>query len=389
MGNQCTVKSVLSEHLATYRQTHTLSPHQGQVCSHILTCHTPALGGSDMHLQCDRCEYMQPCYHACRDRHCPSCQSDASRAWCERQRETLLPVTYHHLVFTLPSALNGWVSLHPKLIYRELFASVWDTMSRFGADPKRLNGQIGMSAVLHTWGENLARHVHLHCLVPGGALGSDALWHPASDTWLFPVRALSRRFRGRMVSALRRAAEAGKLARISNPGEIDEVLDALMEKPWVVFSKPCPTQAGTVIDYLGRYTHRIAISDQRLIESDRTHVCFSYKDYRADGKRKTMMLEAPEFIRRFLLHVLPKGMMRIRHYGFLANSCRGRKLKQVRQALGERAVDESTASSEITDSQKSRNRGIACPRCQVGRMQVSRTKAIPEIVRELTMLYHE
>ena len=372
MSERCTLQTVLFHHLARYRENHTLTPHQSQVCSHILTCHTLALGSS-MQQRCNQCDYSQPCYHACRDRHCPSCQRDASEAWCEKQREALLPVTYHHLVFTLPSALNGWVSLHPEVIYRALFGCVWGTLSSFGQDPKRLGGQIGMTAVLHTWGENLSRHVHLHCLVPGGALGRGGQWHAAKSTYLFPVRALSRGFRGRMVSTLRVAAENGELEKITRPGEIDQVLDKLMEPDWVAFSKPCPTQTGTVIDYLGRYSHRIAISDQRIVAANKDTVCFKYKDYAGGGERKVMSLSAAEFIRRYLLHVLPKGLMRIRHYGFLANCCRRRKLTQVRKALGLPAEVQASESGEAPSEavRQTSGAGYPCPQCRTGRLLIN------------------
>jgi hypothetical protein len=370
MNNRCNLKSVLFNHLPAYRENHTLSPHQSQVCSHIITCHTPALG-SRAQMQCDQCDFSQPCYHSCRDRHCPSCQRDASQAWCEQQRKTLLPVTYHHLVFTLPSSLNGWVSLHPELIYRELFRCVWDTLRRFGSDPKRLDGKIGVTAVLHTWGENLSRHVHLHCLVPGGALGADGQWHSANSQYLFPVRALSRRFRGLMVSALRTAADTGKLHRVTRPGEIDSMLDALMKPAWVVFSKPCPARAGNVIDYLGRYTHRIAISDQRIVSIDNERVCFKYKDYAADGEHKVMALGAQEFIRRFLLHVLPKGLMRIRHYGLLANRCRRQSIERVRKAI-EHSDEADTEQTDKSSSERQLSNGAyRCPKCRRGYMRLT------------------
>ena len=170
MAKPCDLQTVLKAGLAHYRQTHTLSPMQVKVCGHIEACRTEAMGGRRM--RCDRCGYQAPHYHSCRDRHCPKCQSRACGAWCDKQLQAVLPVTYYHLVFTLPHALNAWVQLHPETLYRRLFQAVWDTLKTFGADPKRLDGQLGMTAVLHTWGQNLAQHVHLHCLVPGGALGS-------------------------------------------------------------------------------------------------------------------------------------------------------------------------------------------------------------------------
>ena len=245
----------------------------------------------------------------------------------------MLPVTYRHLVFTLPEVLNGWVEVHPEVVYALLFETVWATLSAFGADPKRLDGQLGMTAMLHTWGQTLVRHVHLHCLVPGGALGADGTWHPAQSTYLFPVRALSRHFRGGFVSRLRHAVADGRLPRFTDPAEVDRVLNALMGTDWVVYSKPCLARTETVVDYLGRYSHRIALADSRLLDFDGQSVELSYTDYRDGDRRKVMTLTGEELLRRFLLHVLPKGFMRVRHFGFLANRCRACRLADIRTAL--------------------------------------------------------
>lgn len=312
---------------------HGLNPRQWQVCRHILHCRTAALGG--FALACERCQERAFLYHACRDRHCPRCQRRASRDWCERQRRAVLPVTYHHLVFTLPHDLNGWIEVHPEAIYALLFETVWATLSAFGADPKRLDGQLGMTAVLHTWGQTLVRHVHLHCLVPGGAITAGGAWNPARSTYLFPVRALSRRFRGGFVSRLRRAIDTGRLPRLRDRAEVDRVLKTLMGADWVVYSKPCVSRTATVVDYLGRYSHRIALSDNRLLGFDGESVELSYKDYRNEDRRTVMTLRGEELLRRFLLHVLPKGFMRVRHFGFLANRCRARRLPAIRAAIAE------------------------------------------------------
>ena len=202
----------------------------------------------------------------------------------------MLPVTYHHLVFTLPHDLDGWVEVHPEEIYDLLFETVWATLSAFGADPKRLDGQLGMTAMLHTWGQSLVRHVHLHCLVPGGALSTGGDWHPAKSTYLFPVRALSRHFRGGFVSRLRRACEGGALPRVRDQAEVERVLKALMATEWVVYSKPALARTETVVDYLGRYSHRIALSDSRLLDFDGESVALAYTDYRDGDRRKVMTL---------------------------------------------------------------------------------------------------
>jgi len=266
----------------------------------------------------------------------------------------------YHLVFTLPHELNGWMQLHPELIYSLLFKVVWQTLQAFAENPKRPGGRLGLTAVLHTWGQNLSQHVHLHCLIPGGVLTKNNEWHAAKSTYLFPVRALSRHYRGKMVSALRDAANAEKLSRVTRSGEVDEVLNQLMQKDWVVYSKPCINHTETIIKYLARYSHRIAISDQRIIRVDKDCVHFRYKDYRKNQYR-TLTLSCEEFIRRFMMHILPKGMMRLRHYGLLANRCRKDSLAMVRKILSRPA--------EIMEKQeKCETRWLPCPKCRVGHL---------------------
>jgi hypothetical protein len=269
------------------------------------------------------------------------------------------------LVFTLPDTLNGWVEVHPQEVYALLFETVWATLSAFAADPKRLDGQMGMTAVLHTWGQTLVRHVHLHCLVPGGAITAGGAWHPATSTYLFPVRALSRHFRGGFVSRLRRAFEAGLLPRVQDRGEVDRVLKALMSTEWVVYSKPCLGHTETVVDYLGRYSHRIALPDSRLLRFDGESVELAYKDYR-DGGKKVMTLSGEELVRRFLLHVLPKGFMRVRHFGFLANRCRARRLSEIRAALEAPSPQAPAAKADTAPFD-----GYPCPKCHKGHLQVT------------------
>jgi hypothetical protein len=366
MNPKSDLQSVMHQFLSGYREHHALSPRQAEVCAHIGACRTEALGGVALH--CDHCDYEQPWYHACRDRHCPKCQWRATQAWCDKQCQSVLPVTYYHLVFTLPHDLNGWVQLHPEVIYRLLFKVVWATLKAFGADPKRLGGQLGVTAVLHTWGQQLWRHVHLHCLIPGGALDAAGQWHAARSTYLFSDRALSRHFRGRMVSELRRAYQRGELDRITRPGEVDAVLDRLMGVDWVVKTKPWIRKAETVVEYLSRYTHRTAISDSRIGAISEGEVEVSYKDYRDNDRWKWMQLPGEELIRRFLLHVLPKGLMRVRHYGFLANRCRKAKLAKIRELLGQ-MVDE-VVTDESTQAKKS---DWPCPKCHQGQMRIRLT----------------
>lgn len=353
--------ATLQQALWRFADPTTLDPQRRKVCTHLRACRTEAMGGRV--LQCTHCAAEQCWYHGCRDRHCPQCQGRATRRWAERQHEQLLPVRYYHLVFTLPHTLNGWVQLHPEVIYRRLFEAVWATLQAFGHDPKRLNGELGMTAVLHTWGQNLSQHVHLHCLVPGGALGADGTWRTTQGHYLFPVKALSRRFRGRMVGLLRHAAEAGELTRVTRPGDVDAVLNALMDSEWVVYTKACLKHTATVVKYLARYTHRIAITNARILAVDDERVMLRYTDYRDGDRHKTLHLAGEEFVRRYLLHILPKGLMRVRHFGFLANRGRREKLAHIRRAL---ALAEATPSPACARAEPP---SYPCPQCRVGRLR--------------------
>lgn len=329
MSARLDLQGIFNRFVPEYRAHHRLTPRQGKVCANIRDCRTPALGALEQ--RCASCGYQRLRFHSCRDRHCPKCQRQASAKWCERQVADVLPVDYHHVVFTLPHVLNPWVSLHPDVIYAQLFQSVWVTLHAFAE--QRLGGQLGMSAILHTWGEQLTRHVHLHRLVPGGALTGKGQWRAATGDYLFPVRALSRKCRGHFVAALRRRADAGELYKITHSNEVDAVLNTLMSTDWVVYSKPCLGHTESVLAYLARYTHRIALANHRLVALDGDRVALCYRDYRNQRARKTLWLDGTELVRRFLLHILPKGFMRIRHYGILANRCRAQRLAQARTAI--------------------------------------------------------
>jgi len=275
-------------------------------------------------------------------------------------------------VFTLPHQLNGWVERHPEVIYQSLFQSAWHTLDSFGHDPKRLNGTLGVTAVLHTWGQNLSRHVHLHCLVPGGALTEKGQWQAAKSNYLFPVRAISRHFRGAMVSQLRTAAEHGKLHGITRAGEIDQILNGLMQTDWVVYTKAFLKQPETVVNYLARYSRKTALNNSRLQRGEHNQIRLSYKDYRDHNRQKVMILEGVELIRRFLLHILPSGFMRIRHYGFLANRCRQQKLQQIRIALMQQPANqgdnEQPSQNRFDHANDRKNEEVLslCPECQQG-----------------------
>lgn len=305
-----------------------LSSQGHQVLNHIQACRTSLLGGRLLH--CNACQKHYVQYHSCRDRHCPVCGYQASQDWVDARMQDVLPVTYHHLVFTLPHELNPWVTRYRAVIYRLLFQAAWATLKTFAENPKRLNGQLGAMLMLHTWGQTLTRHVHVHCLVPGGALQADGQWRSAPATYLFPVRALSRYYRGKMVASLRKARK--ELAGFDDD-HIDEVLDKLMSQDWVVYSKPVISQTNTVVEYLARYTKRIGLTNARLLKMDEAHVWLRYKNYRQDGRHQVMKLKGEELLRRFLLHLLPRGFMRVRYYGYLANVHRRKKLNKIRSAI--------------------------------------------------------
>lgn len=363
------LQTVLRRFLDDYRQAHRLSPREAEVCRHILGCRTASMGGVER--CCDRCGHCRIDYCACRDRHCPKCQWRASDAWVERQCAHLLPVTYYHVVFTLPHELNPWVARHPARLYRAWFEAVWATLKAFGADPKRLGGQLGATLVLHTWGQQLWRHVHIHCLIPGGAIDPAGHWHAARSSYLFPNQALARQVRGKLVSLLRQAWQHGELPRLADGAAVDTTLDSVMAKDWVVYTKPWLQRAQTVLEYLARYSFRTALSDARLAGIEGDNVGLRYKDYADDNRWKTLPLHGEELIRRFLLHVLPKGLMRIRHYGFLANRCRSAKLAKVRAALRSPAPPKRAAEG---DNARLRD-DWPCPQCHRGQLRPIMTLA--------------
>ena len=278
--------------------------------------------------QCDHCGHRRVWYNSCRNRHCPTCQSLARAAWIDRRRADLLPTEYFHVVFTVPPAVAEIAARNKAVVYGLLFRAVAETLRTIAADPRHLGAEIGFFAVLHTWGQTLVHHPHLHCVIPGGGLASDGSgWVSCRPGFFLPVRVLSRYFRRVLLQALQDAFEsgqlrfAGRLQPLSDPGRFAEHLRPAREAEWVVYAKPPFAGPEQVLDYLGRYTHRIAIGNQRLCSLDDGSVRFRYTDYRRAGasRQKTMTLTATEFIRRMLLHVLPPGFHRIRYYGFLAN----------------------------------------------------------------------
>jgi predicted Zn-ribbon and HTH transcriptional regulator len=346
-----------------YRKTHCLPAAHRKVMRAVEVCRTAELGG---HLkQCDRCGFEHPSYNSCRNRHCPKCQSMAKAQWLLKQTSELLPVGYFHLVFTLPHELNRLILAHKKILLSLLFKAVSETLLEFGQ--RRLGGTVGIIAVLHTWDQTLKDHFHLHCLIPAGALSLDhSRWIGARPNFLFPVTALSQVFRGKFLALLQQAFDKGKI-----PGANNEI-KASRQKSWLVYAKKPFGSPQTVLDYLGRYTHRVALSNDRILSLQNGQVTFTYRDRKDKDRLKSMPLDAQEFIRRFLLHVLPDGFMRIRHFGFLANRTKRHSLPQCRKLLGlYPALPEIPKRSahdllrELTGIDLSR-----CPRCQKGTMIV-------------------
>ena len=345
----------------SYQQTHRLSAPQQKVMRAISVCRTQELGG---HLdRCDACGFERPGYNSCRNRHCPKCQSLAKAKWLEKQTSELLPVGYFHVVFTLPHEFNRLILAHKKIGLNLMFKAVSETLLEFGQT--RLKGTIGIIAVLHTWDQTLKDHFHLHCLVPAGALSFDqSRWINARQNFLFPVKALSRVFRGKFLALLKHDIDRGKIKSANNE------VKTSWKNNWVVYAKKPFGSPQTVLDYLGRYTHRVALSNDRIVAVDHGQVALSYRDRKDGNRKKTMTLEAQEIIRRFLLHVLPDGFMRIRHFGFLANRSKRQPLARCRKLFDlDPAVPQSPILSakdlllKLTGVDLSR-----CPCCHVGTM---------------------
>ena len=336
------VADIFRDHGPAWRQAHAghISLGQLKVMSAIERCRSAALGGHV--LCCKDCAQIQIAYNSCRNRHCPKCQATAARRWLEARQTELLPVDYYHVVFTLPAAISDIAYQNKAVIYQLLFKTAAETLLRIAADPKHLGAHIGITAVLHTWGSALPHHPHLHCIVPGGGLSLDGeSWVPCKPGFFLSVRVLSRLFRRLFLEQLRAAYYAGHLQffgqhqNLTDPQDFANYLAPLRKIDWVVYAKRPFAGPEAVLAYLSRYTHRVAIANSRLISSDEKGVTFKWKDYRAKqpDRHKTMTLTTDEFIRRFLLHVLPDGFHRIRHYGLFANKVRSKHLARARELL--------------------------------------------------------
>jgi hypothetical protein len=366
------VADIVRAYGGAFRETHPVSHEQARVLRAIAQCRTSALGG---HVeQCVTCGAERVCYDSCRNRHCPKCQGSARAKWLTAEQATLLPIPYFHVVFTLPHRLNPLIRVDQRLLYDLLFQSAVQTLQEFARDPNHLGAELGITAVLHTWGQTLTEHVHVHCVVTGGGMSLDGTqWRACRRRFLFAVKALGHVFRGKYVAGLERLRTqqrltfAGESAPLAEDAAWTALRQHLYAKPWVVYAKPPWGSPEQVLKYLSRYTHRVAIANSRLVFVGNGVVRFQYKEYATQGSTKLMELSATEFLRRFLLHVVPPGFMRIRHYGLLANRTRHDKLTRARQLLASVAAAStfllSPAPPPPTDPSTPCRTSAQCPRC--------------------------
>jgi len=345
-----------------------LSLGQLKVMSAIERCRTAELGGHV--LCCEHCAQLQIAYNSCRNRHCPKCQGTAARRWLEARQNDLLPVEYYHLVFTLPAPISDIAYQNKAVIYHSLFQAAAETLQIIARDPKHLGASIGFTLVLHTWGSALTHHPHVHGIVAGGGFSADGQqWVACKPGFFLPVRVLSRLFRRLFLETLVRAHQAGELRFfndhrfLNDPQVFADWLRPLKKQEWVVYAKRPFAGPGAVLSYLSRYTHRVAIANSRLLALDEHGVTFKWKDYREQGstRHKTMTLATDEFIRRFLMHVLPRGFHRIRHYGWMANANRVEKLTQARELLQVESAEVSHDAPEVCEAEP--NSPWVCPTC--------------------------
>lgn len=337
----------------------------------IRKCRTIALGG---HIdKCDCCEKLHLSYNSCRNRHCPTCQGHKREQWIEKRSEELLNIPYYHVVFTLPHELNELCLYDPKLVYSTLFETAWQTINGFANNPEFLGARTGMIALLHTWGQNLQLHPHLHCIVPAGGVLTNGRWKMSQNKghFLFNVKAMSKVFRAKFVANLRKKRK----------GLHKSLYDSLFKKDWVVYAKKAFVRPEYVIEYLGRYSHKIAISNHRILDIDHQNntITFSLKNYKKDGKKEIQTLSQKEFIRRFSLHVLPKGFTRIRHYGIMSGTWKKKHLKMLQEQL-----NGSIKSTEKKREIKSKH--LQCPSCEKGKLHTilmfTKTRPPPEDLLE-------
>ena len=378
------VADILRLHGRQYRDGHCLPLSHLKVMHSIEVCRTAYLGG---HVEkCDSCGYEHPAYNSCRNRHCPKCQTLTKAKWLEDRKAELLHVGYFHTVFTLPHEINPVALCNRKIVFDILFRAVSETLLEFGRN--NLGGKLGFLAILHTWDQTLLDHFHLHCVVPAGALSFDkTTWIPAGENYLFSVKALSRVFRGKFLDYLKQEfmtgemVFAGKTSPLADEKEFMQFIKMMKQKEWVVYCKKPFAGPEKVLDYIGRYTHRVALSNNRIVNVEDGKVTFTYRDRKNADVKKTMTLTAEKFIRRFLLHVLPQGFVRIRHFGFLSNRYKKKNIQKCRELIdnlpaGRRGPQQSLDRPEKTTQELMLDlTGIdisICPCCKKGTLRMIR-----------------
>lgn len=360
---QYEVAHIIEKNWEKIIQNSHFNSHQIRMLNALRVCRTVALG---WHIdQCNDCSHLRISYNSCRNRHCPKCQGSQREAWISAQHKKLLPVKYFHVVFTIPDALNRLCLYQSKMMYSILFKAAWHTIKTFAADPKHLGAATGMTSILHTWGQNLSLHPHLHCIIPAGGIAKSENWKQTKSKgkFLFPVKAMSPVFRAEFVSLLRKEA---KRKRANIP---QEVFDKCFKKSWIVFAKQPFLGPSQIIEYIGRYTHKIAISNHRITKIEQGKVHFQYKDYRKSGKKLSMTLDEMEFIRRFSLHILPLRFVRIRHFGIL-NPKSKHKQEDLIQAIHENGEVEKLKVLKLPVLAPKKNTAVACPVCKKGKMHI-------------------
>ena len=377
------VADILRLYLPGYLKNHKLSPQQFKAVKAILACRTAALGGHSRECDFDDCHHEDQSYNSCGNRHCPKCQGIAKNKWLKKRLKELLPVHHYHVVFTLPHLLNNLALFNKALFYNLLFKASSLTLKAFASNPKYLGATMGFLGVLHTWGQTLLNHPHIHYIVPGGGFATDdegnESWIelPKKDKFLFPRKALSDLFRGKFIGLLKTAYYKGQLVLPDTQAELADArlfemfIDQVVNRRWNVFAKTPFAGPAEVLLYIGRYTHRVAISNHRILSIDQGQVSFEYKDYKDEAKTKIMTLSALEFIRRFLLHILPRGYHKIHMYGFLANSKRAENIEKVRGLIraNPSLLEFKDEVVEKLIKQLEEFPIAQCPKCKQGTMQ--------------------
>ncbi len=343
------VAAILNKY-QNYISTQVFNSWQQRTLFALRKCRTAALGGHIDKCNHKACGELHLSYNSCRNRHCPKCQGHKTEQWIANRAQELLPVPYFHVVFTIPSELNTLALYNPRLVYNTLFKTAWATIKGFGENPTYLGATTGMICILHTWGQNLSLHPHLHCIIPAGGVDKQGNWKsvPKKDKYLYPVKQLSIVFRAKYVAELRKNGIKDKA-----------LFDTLFSKNWVVYAKKPFKHASHIVEYLGRYTHKIALSNHRLKQVTSKEVVFTIKNYKNNGNKEILRLHPKEFIRRFSLHILPKGFVRIRHYGFLSSTTKQACLKQLQEQLGKPPKEVKPKLSLH----------LLCPKCKKGHLE--------------------